>query len=71
MLTYCFNSTKEKSRENFWHWDPFLPSVFRLTKRDDFFESILTTYESRIIFEAGGAVVKINSSLKRYNHNQI
>jgi len=40
---------------------------FRLTKRDDYFGSILTTFKSSSILEAAGAVLKIGLSLK-LNH---
>ncbi len=35
------------------------------------FESTLTTFEASIIFEAAGAVSKIDSSLKSNHHWQI
>ena len=44
---------------------------FRLTKRDDFFELILTTFEASIIFEAAGAVVEISLSPHNSNRNQV
>ena len=45
--------------------------VFRLTKRDVIFETILTTFDGINIFEAAGELVKIGSSLKSNHHNQV
>ena len=35
------------------------------------FESLLTPFEARSIFEAAGALVKIGTSLKSSHHNQM
>ena len=35
------------------------------------FESLSTTFEASIIFEAAGALVEISSSLPNLNHNQV
>jgi len=35
------------------------------------FESILTTFIKASLFEAAGAVVEYDSSLKRNHHNQV
>jgi len=55
------------SGQNLFYW---VCNGFKLNKWDDFFESFLTNFETSIVFESDGAVVKIDLSLKLNHYNQ-
>ncbi len=62
-------------KTDFLHLDDLIVTNIFLTNstvilwlRDDFFKSILTTFEASFIFEAARAVAKIVSSLNSNHH---
>jgi hypothetical protein len=44
---------------------------FRLTKQDNYFETILPTYEANVIFEAARVLVDIGLRLKLNYHSEL